>query len=130
MRATSDLPELSRAELDVMKELWDHGKLSGREVHELVADRYGWAYTTTRTVLDRLVAKGHLTAEPFHGVKLYVPAISRPEGLARLVRDFADRVLEAEPSAVVALFAAGARLSPGELAELDRLVTKAGGDHD
>lgn len=123
MTVHDDLPELSRAELDVMKVLWDSQRLSAREVHDAVASRYGWAYTTTRTVLDRLVAKQYLTAAPFHGIRLFAPGISRPQGLARLVRDFADRVLETEPAAVVALFASGSRLTPDELAELERLVS-------
>jgi len=116
------LPELSRAELDLMRILWSDGQLSARQVHERLADDYDWAYSTTRTMLDRMVAKGHLKREGFHGVNLFTPIISRPMGLARLVQDFAERVLEMDPSTVVALFASGSRLSPAELDELARLI--------
>jgi BlaI family penicillinase repressor len=130
----AELPELSRAELDVMKELWEHDRLSAREVHEQLGERYGWAYTTTRTVLDRLVVKGHLKRKAFHGIHLYAAAITRPQGLAHMVRDFAERVLESEPAALVALFARDSRLSPAELDELSQLVASAeereGGRHD
>lgn len=123
MTKLNDLPELSRAELDVMRILWEEHKLSAREIHEKVGETYGWAYSTTRTVLDRLAAKGHLERKSFHGVNLYTPAISRPQGLAHLVRDFADRVLEIEPAAVVALFARDSRLTPAEVEELSLLVS-------
>lgn len=123
-----ELPELSRAELDLIRILWSEGQLSARQVHERLGDDYDWAYSTTRTMLDRMVAKGHLKREGFHGVNLFAPVISRPQGLAHLVQDFAKRVLEMDPSTVVALFASGSRLSPSELDELTRLVESANAD--
>jgi|YelNatPaOPRAMG01_1025707.scaffolds.fasta_scaffold06551_2 predicted transcriptional regulator len=122
MAKKKDLPDLSRAELDLMRILWRAERLSAREVHEGLDPAYGWAYSTTRTVLERLVAKGYLTRELFHGVNLYRPLISRPQGLARLVRDFADRVLEADRGGLVALFARDSSLSPAEVKELERLL--------
>ncbi len=124
-----ELLELSRAELDLIRILWSDGRLSARQVHERLGEDYDWAYSTTRTMLDRMVAKGHLKREAFHGVNLFTPVISRPQGLAGLIQDFAERVLEMDPNTVVALFAGGSRLSPSELDELTRLVgsTDSGG---
>lgn len=118
-------PELSRAELDLMKILWAGGRLSAREVHAQIPAELGWATTTTRTVLDRLVAKGVLRRESVHGINVFIPMMTRPQGLARLVREFATRVAEVEPAAVVALFARQSRLSPAELEELAELVREA-----
>jgi len=125
MTDRNDLPELSRAELDLIRILWDGERLSAREVHEQLPEGYDWAYSTTRTMLERMVTKGYLGRESFHGVNLYEPCITRPEGLARLVQNFADRVLEMEPASVVALFARGSRLTPSEIDELSRLVDTA-----
>jgi len=124
--------ELSPGELELMKVLWSAGRLSAREVHERVEEATGWAYSTTRTMLERLVGKGTLAKEPFHGLNLYRPRLSRPAGLARLVRDFAARVLEVEPAAVVPLFADGGTLSDAEIAELERLLStdEVGGARD
>ncbi|HPW55434.1 MAG: BlaI/MecI/CopY family transcriptional regulator [Thermoanaerobaculaceae bacterium] len=118
-------PELSRAELELMKILWAGGRLSAREVHEQIPAELGWAITTTRTVLDRLVAKGVLRRESIHKINVFIPVMTRPQGLARLVREFATRVAEVEPAAVVALFARQSRLSPAELEELAKLVREA-----
>jgi predicted transcriptional regulator len=49
------LPDLSDSELDVMRALWKGGRLSAREVHDTVSPEREWAYSTTRTVLDRMV---------------------------------------------------------------------------
>lgn len=122
--------ELSPGELELMKVLWSADRLSAREVHERIEAATGWAYSTTRTMLERLVVKGALAKEPFHGLNLYRPRLSRPAGLARLVRDFASRVLEVEPSVVVPLFADGGNLSDAELAELERLLATEGQPSD
>jgi predicted transcriptional regulator len=121
----SGLPEVARSELEVLKVLWEDGRLAAREVHERLAAEQGWAYSTTRTVLDRMVKKGLLERRSFHGVFLYRPLISRPLGLARLVRDFAERVLELDSAAVLPLFARSEALSADEVAELSRLLEEA-----
>ncbi len=122
MAGTEELPELSKAELDLMRILWEAGRSSAREVHDRLTGSYDWAYSTTRTMLDRMVAKGYVERASFHGVNLYVPTISRPQGLARLVHDFAGRVLEGDAGSVVALFASSSRLSEAEIDELQQLV--------
>jgi len=122
------LPDLARSELDALKVLWSAGRLSAREVHDRLAGRLGWAYSTTRTVLDRMVRKGLLERRDFHGVFLYSAKISRPQGLARLVRDFAERVLELDHESVVPLFARSAALTPEEIEELSRLLDQANAD--
>lgn len=119
------LPDLARSELDVLKVLWSEGRLSAREVHDRLADLLGWAYSTTRTTLDRMVKKGLLARRDFHGLYLYAPRISRPQGLAHLVRDFAERVLELDHASVVPLFARSDALTAEEVEELSRLLGEA-----
>jgi predicted transcriptional regulator len=113
---------LSKSELDIMKVFWNEGRLSAREVHDKLSATYQWAYTTTKTMMDRMIKKGFLAREDFHGVFLYQPLISKPLGLARLVRDFADRVLEMDYGAVVSLFARSHSLTPEEIQELSNLL--------
>ncbi|NOZ95277.1 MAG: BlaI/MecI/CopY family transcriptional regulator [Acidobacteria bacterium] len=125
---TTDIHELSRSEMEVLKVLWRHGRLSAREVHGHVEPRRGWALSTTRTLLERMVRKGAVVREPFHGVNLYAAAVSRPVGLAALVRDFAERILEIDAAAVVPLLSRDADLSDEELAELERLLAAGDGE--
>lgn len=118
-------PEVAPSELEVLKVMWDAGRLSAREIHDRLGATRGWAYSTTRTVLDRMVKKGLATRGSFHGVYLYAPGISRPLGLARLVRDFAQRVLELDSAAVVPLLTRSDALSGEEIEELSRLLESA-----
>jgi len=123
MGRSKRLPQLAPAELDVMKVLWSAGSLSGREVHERLARETGWAYSTTRTTLERMVVKGLVGRRSFHGLHVYEPALSRAQGLARLVQDFASRVLGLRRAPVAALFRESEALTPAELEELDALLS-------
>ncbi len=120
----TELIDLSRAEYDILRILWKEGQSSVREVNDKLEETYHWAYTTTKTMMDRMVAKNLLSRESFHGLFIYKPLISRPAGLARLVQFFADRVLEMEVGSVVALFARSKTLSPAEIEELNQLLSE------
>lgn len=124
MKSTKELPNLSKAEYDILRVLWKNGKQTVREAHDQLQSTYGWAYTTTKTMMDRMVGKGLLRRDQFHGIYLYTPLISRPLGLARFIQFFADRVLEIDASSVVAMFARSEAITPEEMQELEQLVNE------
>ena len=116
------LPDLTKAEFDILRIIWKNGRLSVREVHDQVTATHDWAYSTTKTIMDRMVRKQLLKRENFHGVFIYRPLISRPKGFTRLVHFFADQVLELDYREVVALFSKSNALDPDEIRELEKLL--------
>lgn len=118
----TSIPDLSKTEYDVLRVLWRLRQASVREVHDRLEADTGWAYTTTKTVMDRMAAKGLLARDNQHGAFVYRPLVSRAAGLARFVRFFADRVVERDLGIVLGLFRDSEALSKDELAELERLV--------
>ena len=116
------LPELSRPEFEILRVLWKKGRLTVRELHDEISPAKGWAYTTTKTMMDRMAGKGMLKRVSFHGIFLYEPQISRPAGMARLIQFFADQVLEMDRSSVVAMFAQSDAITPEEISELQSLL--------
>lgn len=127
MTTHNDLPRLTPAELEVMKVLWANDGLSAREIHEQLGERLGWAYSTTRTTVERMVRKELVSKQAFHGLHIYSPFVSRATGLARMVRDFAAQVLESSHVPVVSLFAESGKLSGEEIEELRRLLDRDSG---
>ena len=117
-----NLPELSKSEYDILRILWKTGRQTVREVHDELLPTSGWAYTTTKTMMDRMVKRGLLARKEFHGIYLYEPKITRPVGLARLVQFFADRVLETDTQSVVAMFAQTGAITPEEIEELEKIL--------
>ncbi len=115
-------PELSKSELEVLKVFWEAGPLSAREAHELLTGRLKWAYTTTRTMLDRMVKKRLLGRRDAHGILVYRARAKKVATLASLVREFTERVLELDTVPVAALFAGNKVLTEEELRELEALL--------
>ena len=118
------IPDLTKAEYDIMRVLWKHGEKSVREVHEALRHSHGWALTTVRTMMDRMERKKLLSRKDSGGVYVYRPMISRPEGLAKMVRFFADRVLETDTSTVVSMFSGTKGLTADEIEELKKLLDR------
>ena len=94
-------PSLTYAEYEVMRVLWKHGKKPVREIHEILLPSQGWALTTIRTMLDRMANKKLVKKVKENSYFLFSPLVSRPAGLAGLVRFFASQVLETDASKVV-----------------------------
>lgn len=122
--SSEEIPELTTTEYDILRVLWKNGEQSIREVHDVLQPTYGWAYTTTKTVMDRMVAKRLLHREQAHGVFLYAAIISRPVGLTKLVHFFASRVLEVERRDVINMLINSETISAEEIDELERLLER------
>jgi BlaI family penicillinase repressor len=105
-----------------MKTLWSRGGLSAREIHDAVTGTTGWAYSTTRTMLERLVKKGLIGKRSVHGLHVYEAAISRAQGMAPLVRTFARNVLGLSHVPVAALFRDSEALTRAEIDELREIL--------
>lgn len=130
-KLSGDLPDLSRTELQVLNTLWKSKEgLSVRESHEQLKSTFNWAYSTTKTTMDRMVRKGLLRREDFHGVFLYQAEISKPVGLARLVSFFMNDLLEIDQSALVSLFGRSKALSDSEIDELEVLLDREAKAHE
>ena len=124
MTTPLEIPELTTTEYDVLRMLWKHGEQSVREVHDALQPTYSWAYTTTKTIMDRMVAKQLLRRELAHGVFLYSARISRPVGLTKFVHFFASRVLEVERRDVIEMLIKSETMSTDEIKELEELLER------
>jgi len=114
----------SEGELKLLKPLWRAPRLSAREVHDASAPETGWSYSTTRTTLDRMLAKGIVRAKSVHGMKTYSAAHSKVGVMAGLIRSLSRDVLGLEGPLPVAAFASSKHLSAKELEALEALLEK------
>lgn len=114
--------EPNPSELEVLKALWSSQRLSAREVHDRIGEAQGWSYSTTRTVIQRMVDKGLVTKDSVHGLAVFAAADRKVDLISRLVRSFTARVLELDGPLPVTAFSGSAILSPDELEELEQLL--------
>jgi BlaI family transcriptional regulator, penicillinase repressor len=112
----------SDAELDLLKLFWRDGPLSVRAVHDRIGPQLGWAPSTTRTVLERMCAKGLLERQENEGGALFAPRQSKVDVLGRALRKFARQVLEIEGPLSAQAFTGSQLLNSDEIAELQALL--------
>jgi predicted transcriptional regulator len=85
------------------------------------------AYSTVKTVMERLVEKGHLAARQRGKVGFFRALSSPEEATHSTVKDFVERTFGGMPSPLVSYLANGARLSAKDIARLEKLVSQAKG---
>jgi BlaI family penicillinase repressor len=120
--STDEPRTLSDAEWEVMKIVWEGGPLPARDVHARVPRDRRWVQATVKTLLRRLVDKGWLTYTRVGNSFLYEPAVSRRKGLRSAIRRFSERVLDGSLAPFVAYYAQEKRLTPEDVAQLEKLV--------
>ena len=69
--------ELTESEWPVIKVVWDTEPCTAPAVRERLAKSTGWTYSTVRTLMDRMVAKGVLTARKEGKATVYHSAVTR-----------------------------------------------------
>jgi BlaI family penicillinase repressor len=112
----------SDTEMEVLKVLWRNEPLSSREIHDVLADEMSWALSTTRTVVERMRAKGLLTREMSHGVAVFRSAQPKVAVLGSSLRRMLREVLGLRGKLPVSMFSGGNVLSSDELKELERII--------
>ena len=85
------LKKLSEAERDALHALWELGPSQVRDVMDWLDGRgRTWAYTTTKTILDRLEAKAYVRRDRSEAAHVYHAAVTREDLARRRVADLRD----------------------------------------
>ncbi|HVQ25098.1 MAG TPA: BlaI/MecI/CopY family transcriptional regulator [Planctomycetota bacterium] len=120
------LPELSDAEWKVIRALWKRHPASARDVLEALHGETGWAYTTVKTLLARLVAKGAATVRLRANTSLYEPQITEAEARRTEVRLLIDRAFGGASVPLLRFVLTEEKLSAKDRAELRAMLERAG----
>ena len=116
--------ELTRAEWVLMQCLWQQGKASATELQKLLDAQQGWAYSTVKTMLDRMVDKGVVTAHRVGNTYEYAAKLKRQSAVGRAVDDLYDRVLGGSLSPLVSRLIESRKLSAEDVAELRAMLDR------
>jgi len=71
--------ELTDAEWIIIHEVWKNEPCAAPTVQEELSKSKNWSYSTVRTFMDRMVAKGLLKSEKLRNLTLFRSAISPDE---------------------------------------------------
>ena len=114
--------EISDAESIVMEVLWQRSPRSADEVIAELASRQDWQEPTIRTLLNRLLNKGAISAEKDGRRYSYSPVLQRADWINAQSRGLLDRLFKGRVAPLVAHFSEQGKLSRKDIAELRKLI--------
>jgi BlaI family transcriptional regulator, penicillinase repressor len=115
------MSQISEAEAVVMEVLWDRYPLGADEVVAALASR-DWAEPTIKTLLNRLLTKGAISASRDGRRYLYAPVLQRDAWVAEQSRGLLDKLFAGRVAPLVAHFSQRGALSPQDIADLKKLI--------
>ena len=116
-------PEVSDAELEVLKVLWEHGPGTVRDVEAVLRkNRKRWAYTTILTLLYRLQAKGYAKSDTRGLAHVFSAVVTRERLVRQRLRDVADSLCEGAATPLLLALVEGQRFSSEELEQFRKLL--------
>lgn len=116
------LPEMAKSEWRLMEALWEHGRATATDLQGALQESQGWAYSTVKTMLDRLVEKGYVKYRRVGNVYEYSPKVKRPAAVERVLDDVADRVLSGSVTPFIHRLVERRRLTKEEVDELRSIL--------
>ncbi len=119
-------PDLTNAELRVMKALWEveHGTVAEVRV-ELGKRGQDLAYTTVMTLLGRLAIKGAVVVDKEREPFVYRPAHRRESVLRDRLREFVRDVFDGQADSLVLNLVEDESLSRAELRAIERKIAES-----
>jgi len=119
-------PDLTAAELRVMKALWEVGTGTVAEVRAELSKRgQELAYTTVMTLLGRLATKRAVVADKTREPFVYRPVHRRESVLRDRLREFVREVFDGQAESLVLNLVEDESLSRAELRAIERKIAEA-----
>ena len=120
----SALPQISEAEIEVMKVVWKFAPINTIEITERLLKTTTWSAKTIQTLIKRLVTKGALAYEKQGRIFVYTPLVKENEYINQQSNSFLNRFYDGDISAMLSTYLENNQLSETELQHLRSILSK------
>jgi len=117
--------ELTEAEWEIMRVVWDKEPCAAGTVQETLAATRDWCYATVKLTMDRMVVKGFLEINKIRNLQLFRSCISEVEARRGELRKMLNRAFGGTLTPMLKFLIQHEGLSREEAAELREFVKKA-----
>ena len=126
--------KLTEPEWELMNALWMRYPATARDIIEFMPGETKWAYTTVKTMLTRLVAKGAIAESKRGSISVYEPLVTQKTARKNAIKTLFDKVLGGTVEPIMHYLIEEKQLSAKERQELIRMLEAmdqpAKGEHD
>ncbi len=116
------LPQISEAEYEVMRIVWQQAPVSTNEIVEKLETTTSWNPKTIQTLIKRLVTKHALTYEKRGRVFVYTPLVGENEYVSQESNSFLKKYYNGNISAMLSAYLDNDELSEADIRDLRRLL--------
>ena len=116
--------ELTEAEWAIIQVVWEHEPCAAPTVQEELEARKRWTYSTVKTLMDRMVAKGLLTTGRIRNLILYRSAVSQNEAQRGELMRAVKRAFGGAFTPMMQFMLDSDALSEEEIGELQAMIRK------
>jgi len=116
------MKNLSESEWALLEVLWERERATARDVTEALSPTRGWAYSTVKTMLERLVEKGAVSGRKVGRTWEFSPAISSDQARRSAWRKFVDKAFGGSLDPALRFLATDAELTEDQKQALRALL--------
>ena len=116
--------ELTEGEWAIIQAVWDNEPCAAPTIQEELQAQKSWTYSTVKTMMDRMAAKGLLTTEKIRNLILYRSAITRTEAQTGEIMRAVKRAFDGALTPMMQFLLDNNRLSKEQLSELETMIKK------
>jgi BlaI family penicillinase repressor len=114
--------ELTEGEWAIMQAVWENQPCAAPTVQELLQRQKGWHYSTVKTLMDRMVTKGLLSAEKIRNLTLYRSAVTRKQAQKGEIMRAVKRAFDGALTPMMQFLLNSNQLSQKQLSELEAMI--------
>ena len=114
--------ELTESEWSVIKAVWETEPCTAPVIQEKLFKPTGWHYSTVRTLMDRMVAKGVLKAKKAGKLTIYQSAVTRAQAQSGELLYALKHAFNGALTPMVQCLLENNDLGAAELAKLEALI--------
>ena len=114
--------ELFESEWTILQVVWEREPCAAPTVQEVLRESKGWAYTTVKTMMDRMVQKGLLQTERIRNLYLYRSAVTRAQAQRSELLRTARRAFDGALTPMMQFLIESEKLSEKDYQYLEHLI--------
>ena len=118
-----EIPQISEAEYEVMKVIWNYEPISTPEVVEKLSNKSDWKPNTIHTMLARLVKKKALHARKDGRVFIYTSLVEKHEYVEQKSKSFLQQFFGGTLNSMILNFIENDKLSNEDISELKKILS-------
>ena len=112
----------TEAEWTIMQIVWETEPCTAPDMQEALQEATGWAYTTVKTLMDRMCVKGYLTAKKTRNLYFYSSAVSQKKAKGGELKRTLRRAFNGSLTPMMQFLFEDGGISETEIKEIEQLI--------